>query len=150
VLASDSQLPSQIQTGTTYDAADYDGPIYIIRTVDSNDDGKGTVKRDPLYGTFTVTDIKNAQGQSVDQVDVWKPQFQTTDTTELAKQVAEYLDRQDETDTNSPTGGGGGGGGSSTTDLLLFGGVLGAAAYAYQRYIKGDGGGGRGGRRRRR
>ena len=108
-------------------------------------DADGNVKRARLVGDWEITDIKNQNGESATSVEVWNPEFTTTSTTDLGKQIDNYLDRQDKTDNAGPATGGAGGGGN-TTDLLLFGGIIGAIIYAYKKYVDDDSGG-RGGRR---
>jgi len=118
LFSQDNPTSGQFEAGQSYDASTLGGTQYVVTSDEIVE----------LTGTFTVDDITDKNGQTLQNATIQKTQYQTTNTTEL-KQLYEdlaYKRAQIEAREQALAGGGGFNFGGSTGPIAIVA-VAGAA-----------------------
>lgn len=98
------------EVNTTYDSANFDGPVFIVTT---------TGEKIDVSGTFRIEEMRAQDGSSISSVNTTRYNYKTTNATELLEVQSRLTSLRQELEERQPSGGGGGIGGIGDSKAII-------------------------------
>jgi hypothetical protein len=118
LLAARAAPGGSWESNTTYNASNIAGPVYLAKT-------DGSIET--IEGTFTITEIRNRDGEAIQNVTAEQVSYKSANVSELSTKLDRLLEYREQIEARSPFSGGIGGVGLGDTNPIV---ILVAAALA--------------------